>query len=157
MKNPLSPRCPRLVFLVVFLSSLIVCCQTVWAQGSGLAGLRGDSLTEQSLGSGSHVLIFWASWSPKCRDIDQRSARISSGWSSKARVVMVNFQEDRETVESFLSGSGSIATYLDADGSFAKRHAVLNLPGLLVVKDGKVLYQGRLPADVDQLLGSLLN
>ena len=150
-------RYPLLAVAAVLFASLLVIVQPVSSQGGALVGLGGDSLTEQSMNSGSHVLIFWASWSPKCRDIDQRSSRIASSWKSKARVAMVNFQEDRDTVEDFLGGSGSIPTYLDRDGSFAKRHSVLNLPGLLVVKDGKVVYQGRLPTDVDELLGSHLN
>lgn len=117
----------------------------------------GAALTNQSLGSGTTVMVFWASWSPKCRDIEERTARLAQRWGSKAKVVLVNFQEDSAAVKDFLGPDAAVPSYLDRDGAFAKRHSVLNLPGLLVVKDGRSLYEGRLPTDADQLLGSLLS
>lgn len=127
------------------------------AQNADLPATHGGgALTTQSLSSGATVMVFWASWSPKCKDIEDRTARLAQQWGGKARIVLVNFQEDPAAVREFLGPDVQVPSFLDRDGAFAKRYSVLNLPGLLVIKDGKSLYQGRLSADVDQLLGSLL-
>jgi hypothetical protein len=47
--------------------------------------------------------------------------------------------------------------FLDADGAFSKTYAVTNLPGLLVFKDGKVAYRGKLPEDPDVVIGEVLD
>lgn len=122
-----------------------------------LPGLRGGELTARDLAQGSHVLVVWASWSPRCRDIAERVEAIEGRWSGKARVATVDFQEDAEAVEQFLRGkSMRVPVYLDRDGAFSKSLEVTTLPGLVVVRDGKVRFQGRLPADVDALLDELL-
>lgn len=122
-----------------------------------LPGLRGGDLTARDLAGGSHVLVVWASWSPRCRDMVERLQAIDERWGKRARVASVDFQEEPAAVEAFLRGKSlRIPVYLDADGAFSKSLEVTTLPGLLVVRDGKVRYQGRLPADVDSLLDELL-
>lgn len=129
----------------------------VFAQGPVLQGLGGERLTEADLAQGATIFIVWASWSPHSRDVVDRVNRISQGWSGKARVVTVNFQEDRGAVESFLAGKNMGTTvFLDADGAFSKKYAVATLPGLLVIKDGRVAYRGKLPADPDRILVEIL-
>ena len=82
---------------------------------------------------------------------------LAARWASQARVVTVNFQEDRPAVERFLAGKGLAApVFLDADGAFSKKYAVATLPGLLVVKDGQVTYRGKLPDDPDRVIGEAL-
>jgi thiol-disulfide isomerase/thioredoxin len=125
----------------------------VSAQGPVLQGLRGERLSEADLAQGGTILIFWASWSPHSRNVVDRVNRVNQRWSGKARVVTVNFQEDRGAVESFLSGKNMGATvFLDADGAFSKKYAVATLPGLLIIKDGKVAYRGKLPDDPDRVI-----
>ena len=127
------------------------------AQGVRLPGLQGGQLTDGDLAQGATVVVVWASWSPRGKDIVDRVNAIQSRWGSRARVVTVNFQEDRGTVEGFLAGKGlAVPVYLDADGAFSKKHAVTNLPGLLVVRDGNVAYRGKLPADPASILNETL-
>lgn len=128
------------------------------AQGGGrLPGLDGGALTQADLTQKDTVLVFWASWSPKCRNIAQRVNQIHSAWNGTARVVTVNFQEDESTIREFLGGQRLRApVYLDRDGKFSRRHTVTDLPGLVVYKAGSVVYQGRLPQDVDKLLERVL-
>lgn len=122
-----------------------------------LAGLEGGALTSGDLERGTHVLVVWASWSPRCRDIVDRVNGLASRWSSRARVATINFQEDPDTVSGFLRGQGlRVPVYLDRDGEASKSLAVTALPGLVVTRDGEVLYQGRLPGDPDALLDDLL-
>jgi thiol-disulfide isomerase/thioredoxin len=127
------------------------------AQGSGLAGLRGERLGESDLAQGTTIVVVWASWSPHSRDIVERVNPIAGRWGGQARVVTVNFQEDRGAVERFLAGKGlSVPVFLDTDGSFSKKHTVVNLPGLLVLKDGEVAFRGKLPDDPDRVITEAL-
>lgn len=127
------------------------------AQDFRLPGLRGGQLTEADLAQGATIVVVWASWSPRCRDIVERVNALESRWGSRARVVTVDFQEDRAAVDSFLSGKNlSVPVYLDADGSFSKKHAVTTLPGLLVIRDGNVAYRGKLPDDPSRILTEIL-
>lgn len=125
-------------------------------RGLELAGLDGGRLTEQQLQSGNSVLLFWASWSPRCRDIASRAQALEKRFGARARVLLVNFQEDERSVRGFLGSQTTPPVYLDRDGDFAKRYSVLNLPGLLVLRNGEPVYQDRLPSDADELLARLL-
>jgi thiol-disulfide isomerase/thioredoxin len=127
------------------------------AQGALLQGLRGERLAEADLAQGATIFVVWASWSPHSRDIVDRVNPIVQRWSGKARVVTVNFQEDRQAVEGFLAGKNLGApVYLDADGAFSKKYAVATLPGLLIIKDGRVVYKGKLPEDPDRVIVEVL-
>ena len=122
-----------------------------------LAGLQGGQLGEGDLARGVTIVIVWASWSPRGKDIVERVNAIERGWGGRARVVTVNFQEDRGTVEGFLSGKRlAVPVYLDADGAFSKKHAVTTLPGLLVIQDGNDAFRGRLPDDPASILTEIL-
>lgn len=127
------------------------------AQDFRLSGLRGGQLTQADLAQGATVVVVWASWSPRGRDIVERVSAIQSRWGNRARVVTVNFQEDRAAVEQFLAGKNlAVPVYLDVDGTFSKKHAVTTLPGLLVIRDGNVAYRGKLPENPDTVLAEAL-
>ena len=121
--------------------------------GWELPGLDGGALTAGDVRQGTTVMVVWAGWSPRCRDIVDRSNAIVSRWGGRARVVMVDFQEEPGEVSAFLKGKGAQArVYLDGDGSFAKAHRVTTLPGMVVYRDGNVAYQGKLPDDADAVI-----
>ena len=127
------------------------------AQEVTLSCLGGERLSESDLARGATIVVVWASWSPRSRDIVQRVNPIASRWSGSARVVTVNFQEERQAVEGFLAGKGFGAPVcMDPDGVFSRKYNVATLPGLLVVKDGQVAYRGKLPDDADRILAELL-
>jgi thiol-disulfide isomerase/thioredoxin len=122
-----------------------------------LRGLGGETLSDADLNRGTTIVVVWASWSPRGRDIDARVQAIARRWGGQARVVTVNFQEDRQTVEGFLAGkSFGVPVFLDEDGRFAKKNAVTNLPALLVVRDGRTAFSGKLPDDPDAVLAEAL-
>lgn len=120
-----------------------------------LPGLRGGELTQADLDRGSVVVVVWASWSPRCRDIVPRINALEAKLGS-ARVVAVDFQEEAAVVEKFLEGKGLGApVFLDRDGEFAKSMEVTSLPGLVVFKDGAVRLKGRLPDDPNAIVEAL--
>jgi thiol-disulfide isomerase/thioredoxin len=127
------------------------------AQELALAGLSGERLAESDLARGTTVVVVWASWSPRSRNIVERVNAIAGRWQPKARVVTVDFQEDPRAVEAFLAGKRlTVPVYLDPEGALAKKYAIATLPGLLVLKDGQVAYRGQLPDDPDRVLARFL-
>lgn len=132
--------------------------QAAGAQDLTLSCLGGERLSDADLARGATIVVVWASWSPRSRDIVQRVNPIAARWNGTARVVTVNFQEERQAVEGFLAGKGLGAPVcMDPDGVFSRRYNVATLPGLLVVKDGQVAYRGKLPDDVDRIITDLLH
>ncbi len=126
-------------------------------RGFSLPGLDGGSLQPSDLDQGVHLVVVWASWSPRGKDIVARVNALVDRWGGEAQVIMVDFQEDRETVQSFLEGKQRKApVYLDLDGSLSKRYAVTHLPGLVVLEDGKTRFSGRLTRTSDDIIAQAL-
>jgi thiol-disulfide isomerase/thioredoxin len=148
-----------MVFLMAILMVSTAVAPPVAGQGRGftLQGLSGGQIQQKDLDQGAVIVVVWASWSPRGRDIVPRADSIVDRWGGRARVIMVNFQEDSATVESFLRGNRPKASiYLDRDGAFSKKYSVTHLPGLLIFKDGVAAFSGKLPPDPDSLIGQTL-
>jgi thiol-disulfide isomerase/thioredoxin len=157
---PLLPRLSRrrafaAAFAAVACLAAGATAGRVAAQGGWqLPGLDGGAISSGDVGEGTTVMVVWAGWSPRCRDIVDKSNAMVGSWDGRARVVMVDFQEEPAEVSAFLAGKGArAAVYLDGDGSFSKQHRVTTLPGLVVYRDGEVVYQGKLPDDPDAVIG----
>ncbi len=141
--------------MVVILSS--VWAQPVLAESVRLPGVGGGELTDADLARGSWVVVFWASWSPRGRDVPQRVAALAQAVGTKARVVAVNFQEDPQEVERFVQQSPfGVPVYLDQEGALARRYRVTQLPGLLVLVDGQARYAGALPSAAEAAVDEAL-
>lgn len=154
---PTAPRAILLTLLAAVAALLVATALPAAAQGTRLRSLSGEELTDSALDRGTTIVVVWASWSPRGRDIDRRVNALVSRWGDRARVITVNFQEDRQTVEEFLAGKSLRApVFLDPDGSFSKKHAVTTLPGLLVIQNGKSAYRGKLPDDPDSVISEIL-
>jgi len=124
-----------------------------YGQSLSLPGLNGGTLDEAELNQGVVITVFWASWSPKCRNIVERVNALEARWGKRARVITVVFQEDAPTVKKFLSGKAiKVPVFLDRSGALSKKYAVTHLPGLLIVKDGRGAFRGKLPLDPDTLI-----
>jgi thiol-disulfide isomerase/thioredoxin len=128
------------------------------AQEVHLSGLAGERLSDADLAQGTCIVVIWASWSPRSRDIVDRVRPIASRWQAKARVVTVDFEEDRPAIEAFLAGKAfGVPVFLDTDGTFSKKYAIATLPGLLILKDGKPAYHGSLPTDPDRVIAEIVH
>ncbi len=146
-------------FVIATLIFGVLAVGPAFGQGRGytLEGLSGGQLQQGDLDQGAVIVVVWASWSPRGRDIVPRVDAIASRWGGQARVIMVNFQEDAATVEGFLRGQRPKAPiYLDRDGAFSKKYSVTHLPGLLILKDGVTAFSGKLPSDPDSLIAQSL-
>ncbi len=126
-------------------------------QGGSLPGLDGGQLSSSELAQGTHIIVVWASWSPRCRDISPRVNELAQKLSGSGKVVTVNFQEETPAIEEFVRQHPlSVPIFLDRDGEFSKSHAVTTLPGLIVVRQGEVLFAGRLAAEAESQIRDLL-
>jgi thiol-disulfide isomerase/thioredoxin len=151
-------RSPRLLLLSLLLASfLLPFGAPAAAQGLRLRGLKGEQLADSEITQGTAIVVVWASWSPRSHDIVERVNPLAQRWGGRARVVTVNFQEEAAAVQGFLAGKAlAVPVFLDSDGAFSKKYAIATLPGLLVVKDGQVVYRGKLPDDPGPILDKLL-
>jgi thiol-disulfide isomerase/thioredoxin len=146
-----------LLMLPLVLLALVAVAPLAAQPGGSLPGLRGGQLSSGDLAQGTHIIVVWASWSPRCRDISPRVNDLEQKLSGQGRVVTVNFQEEAAAIDAFVREHPMNApVYLDRDGEFSKGHAVTTLPGLIVVRQGEVLFQGRLSADADAQVRELL-
>jgi len=134
---------------------LLAAMMTLAASDPGLAdehillpGLDGGEISARDLETGPVIVVVWASWSPRCRDVVPRMNALESAFSRKARVFSVVFQEEADAVRRFLGGQGlRVPVYVDRTGSFSKQQAVSTVPWLLVLVDGRTAFSGKLPAD----------
>jgi thiol-disulfide isomerase/thioredoxin len=144
--------------LALALLSLAALPGSARAEDVNLSCLGGGHLTDADLGRGATIVVVWASWSPRSRDIAERVGPLAARWGGSARVVTVSFQEDAAAVQRFLAGKSlGAAVCLDPDGIFSHKYTVATLPGLVVVKDGQVGYHGKLPDDPDAVIAPLLH
>lgn len=150
------PRASRLGFLLLAIA-LVAGAPSQAADSWRLPGLDGGALSSADVADGATVIVVFAAWSPHCRDIVTRTNAVAERWGGRARVAMVDFQEEPADVRAFLADKGARArVYLDGDGTFAKGHRVTSLPGLVVYRNGEVAFQGKLPSDVDAVLAEAL-
>src|SRR6478672_894961 len=96
-------RCPSALLLLLPLA-LAGGAGSLSAQEDSLSCLGGTRLGETELAHGTTIVVVWASWSPRSRDIVERVNALAGRWGGRARVVTVNFQEERPAAERFLAG-----------------------------------------------------
>ncbi len=118
-----------------------------------LSALDGTPFTHADLEQGTTLIVVWASWSPRCRDIAARIDRLAQDWGSRIRVVSVAFQEDPESVSKTVNLTGlATPVYLDLSGDFSQQHEVSTLPMLLIFRDGELAFRGKLAASPDAVI-----
>lgn len=145
--------------LVLALAATVLLPTVGYGQGRPfkLEGLQSGSLGPSDFDQGVVIAVVWASWSPHCRNIVEQVDAIADRWGSQARVIMVDFQEEKGEVESFLSGKRPKASvYLDKSGAFSKKYSVTNLPGMVIFRDGTAAFSGKLPRNPDSIISQTL-
>lgn len=125
-------------------------------QGFQLEGLDGSELRQNQLESGDWVVVVWASWSPRARNIGERIDQLSQRFGNRARVCGVHFQDTPDEVRRSLDGMPRAPLYVDARGDFSKHYQVTDLPALLVLRGGRVVHRGRLTSDAVSVVAPLL-
>jgi thiol-disulfide isomerase/thioredoxin len=120
------------------------------AQGDGMSCSGGQRLSAAELRQGTTLAIFWASWSPKSRDVFERINAAAAKWGGRARVVAINYQEDPQEARRALNGrTVNAPVCFDVDGSFSNSYDVATLPEFVLLRDGAVAVRGRLDDEAD--------
>jgi len=151
------PKLTHSVILALVLALVLPVTAHTQGRPFKLEGLNGGALGPGDFNQGVVITVVWASWSPHCRNIVAQVDAIADRWGSSARVIMVDFQEDRSEVEAFLEGKKTKApVYLDTSGAFSKQYSVTNLPGLVIFKDGNAVFSGKLSRNPDSIISQTL-
>jgi thiol-disulfide isomerase/thioredoxin len=118
----------------------------------------GAPLTPEAVATEPVIVVVWTTWSPRGRDIVERINRIEARWGSRARVVSVVFQESPEAVERFLAGKRlAVPVFLDTgNAEFSKRHNVVQVPRLLLFRNGVNAVNVNLTENPDPLIQGAL-
>ncbi len=152
-----NARFHRLASVVAMAVLLLPVAPATAADTLELPGLDGGRLSEGDLQRGSHIVVFWASWAPRGRDVVERVNALADRWGSRANVITVNFQEDEATVRSFLQGKSlKTKVYLDGRGDLSKKYRVNSAPWLLILKNGNIAFSEKLPQDADTFVNQVL-
>ena len=114
----------------------------------------GAPLNQTAIDTGRVIVVVWTTWSPRGGNIVERINRIDDRWGSRARVVSVVFQESPEAVEKYLAGKSlAVPVFLDSgNAEFSKRHKVVQVPRLLLFKDGVTAVNVNLNDDPDSII-----
>ena len=155
--NTLRHRAPFALLLLALVSLLGIGAAPASAQGYQLEGLNGDRLAADQVESGTWIVVVWASWSPRARDIGSRIDALHEQFGGSARVVGVHFQESVAEVRSSLRALPAAPIYVDSGGDFSRRYQLTDLPALLVVRGGEVVHRGRLRANAAAVIQPLLD
>src|SRR5947207_15784825 len=95
LPNPVQPVL-RLRYAVTILVTAMTLLVVLPFRGGtqppvSLTCVGGERLNEADLARGSTIVVVWASWSPRSRNIVERVGPLAGRWGSQARVVTVNF------------------------------------------------------------------
>ena len=138
----------------ICLAALLVAAPAAAAQWS-LPRLGGGApLDQAAIDTGLVIVVVWTTWSPRGGNIVERINRIERRWGDRARVVSVVFQESPEAIEKYLAGKSlAVPVFLDSgNAEFSKRHKVVQVPRLLLFKDGVTAVNVNLTDDPDPLI-----
>jgi thiol-disulfide isomerase/thioredoxin len=103
--------------------------------------LGGEAVTLADLRGRPLLINFWATWCPPCREEMPALERIERKWTERgAAVVVINFEEDAETIRQYLAENGlSLPVFQDSGGEVAQILDITYLPTTLFVDSTGVI------------------
>ncbi len=106
-----------------------------------LAGLPGDGLTTEMLGSGLHVVNIWASWCVPCRA--EHPVLMKLAEDDRFEMAGINYKDVAENARRFIGNLGNPYDRIgaDPDGRSGIEWGVYGVPETFIVKDGVIIYK----------------
>ena len=86
---------PLAAAMLAGLAFMVATSPPVFAQDIHMVSMTGERLGDADLAKGSTIVVVWATWSPRSHDIVERVQPLAGRWSSRARFVTVDFEEER--------------------------------------------------------------
>ncbi|HLG38227.1 MAG TPA: TlpA disulfide reductase family protein [Chitinophagaceae bacterium] len=152
---------PQTIFLSCFFSLLQ--CLTSQArtqqQDIPLKNLNGQSVSLKSVIDSNRItaISFWATWCGPCiNELDAIQDKIESDQQKLFHLIAISTDEARTAnkVKPFIKTRGwSFDVYLDESNEVKQAFNVTNIPFIIIINKGKVVYQksGYMPGDEDLL------
>jgi len=129
--------------------------------------LSGREINFKSLGGGNDTAVvvnLWATW---CIPCIQELESINDQYADRQketpfRIIAISIDDARTSgrVRSFVKGKGwTFDIYLDANSDLKRALNVNDVPHVLIIKNGKIVYQhnGYLPGNEEELFEKLKN
>jgi cytochrome c biogenesis protein CcmG/thiol:disulfide interchange protein DsbE len=106
-----------------------------------LAGVAGDGLNDQLLGSGLHVVNIWASWCQPCRA--EHPVLMELAKDERFQMAGLNYKDIDENARRFLGNLGNPYRRIGSDpkGRSGIDWGVYGVPETFIVKDGVIVYK----------------
>ena len=153
------------------LFSVFVSFLTIYAFGQNelpdvkIKDLSGQEINFKSLGGGNDTAIvvnLWATWCIPCiqelETINEQYADRQKETPFKIIAVSIDDARTSGRVRSFVKGRGwTFDIYLDANSDLKRALNVNDVPHVLIIKNGKIVYQhnGYLPGNEEELFEKL--
>lgn len=138
--------------------------RNVSAAGSGekldftLPDVKGNPISLGSFrGKKPVLLVFWATWCPRCVEsvADINRIHAESGGGDRMQVLALDYKESEAKVASFIREKQVAYTVLlDQRGSVARRFRILGIPTyILIDAGGRIVYRNYEPPVLSRILG----
>lgn len=109
-----------------------------------------------------YVFSFWATWCAPCIQELEAISEVYEDWKTQINVEIIAVSTDdsrtQKRVKPLVSGKGWAYTILlDTNQDLKRRLSIANIPYLVVVKNGKIVFiqNGHTPGAEDELLAKL--
>ncbi|MDD3005662.1 TlpA disulfide reductase family protein [Flavobacterium sp.] len=109
-----------------------------------------------------YVFSFWATWCAPCIQELEAISEVYEDWKTQINVEIIAVSTDdsrtQKRVKPLVNGKGWAYTILlDTNQDLKRRLSIANIPYLVVVKNGKIVFiqNGHTPGAEDELLAKL--
>ena len=109
-----------------------------------------------------YVFSFWATWCAPCIQELEAISEVYADWKTQINVELIAVSTDdsrtQKRVKPLINGKGwEYKVLLDTNQDLKRRLSIANIPYLVVVKNGKIVFiqNGHTPGAEDELLAKL--
>jgi thiol-disulfide isomerase/thioredoxin len=150
--------------LVVLVWLILLPCSLVTAEESlRLIPFKGHDLNgqpidlQQSIGSKSVMLIFWASWCPSCKTEVPKINQLAAKFRSRGMefiAVNVGYNDSVERAQSFVKKTGmSYPVFFDSTGKVTEQYRLQGVPTIIIAdKQGVIQFRNYAVPDISEAI-----
>lgn len=129
-----------------------------------LKSLESETVSTSSFNENDklYVFSFWATWCAPCIQELEAISEVYEDWKTQINVEIIAVSTDdsrtQKRVKPLINGKGWVYTVLlDTNQDLKRRLSIANIPYLVVVKNGKIVFiqNGHTPGAEEELLEKL--